>query len=414
MSNEQNQVPRVTDKRLAPPGILPRNIQPLLLGGVAGVMVLVFLFSGRSNPKSRPAMTPTSQTPTQPNEDRVNDYKRRIDQEARKLAAEQAQLAQAKRSLDGAVSQQTFSPGSGGPGMNSPDKSWIQQEKEKREYLSRFASNVALSYRNEPKPANAATSNSLAQGSATVDPRLSAWPSVLPQAPPQLPQPTGEGFAENAKPADRPERGSKTPPTDLNRSQGKAYRLFEGTIIETVLTNRLDGTFAGPVNCMVSYDVYSRDHIHVLIPSGSRVLGDVHPVESSGQQRLAVTFHRLIMPDGFSVNLDQFHGLDQVGATGLRDQVNHHYVRIFGTSIAIGMIAGLAQSNTQYGTSTSAADAYRQGVASSLAQTSMHILDRFLNILPTFTIREGQRVKIYLAQDLTLPAYENHQMPEDI
>jgi type IV secretion system protein TrbI len=160
--------------------------------------------------------------------------------------------------------------------------------------------------------------------------------------------------------------------------------------------------------------VYSHDHNHILIPSGSRVLGDVHPVESAGQQRLAVSFHRLIMPDGFSVNLDQFHGLDQVGETGLRDQVNHHYLQIFGASIAIGMIAGLAQSNTQYGTTNSATDAYRQGVANSLSQSSMHILDRFLNILPTFTIREGQRIKIYLQEDLTVPAYKNHEMPNDI
>jgi type IV secretion system protein VirB10 len=120
------------------------------------------------------------------------------------------------------------------------------------------------------------------------------------------------------------------------------------------------------------------------------------------------------MPDGFSVNLDQFRGLDQVGETGLRDQVNHHYLQIFGASIAIGMIAGLAQSNTSYGASVPATDVYRQGVASSLSQSSTHILDKFLNILPTFTIREGQRIKVYLAEDLTLPAYENHQIPGDI
>ncbi len=300
-----------------------------------------------------------------------------------------------------------------------PQRSWLQEEKEKREYLSRFASNVVLTYRNEPKPANSDASVPPAQALPPLDPRLYPWPFALPQATP-LSQPTGEvsrggkGSAENTKPADPAEYRSKALQTDLNRSRGKDYRLFEGTIIECVLTNRLDGTFSGPVNCLVSYDVYSRDHNHLLIPRGSRVLGEVHPVETSGQQRLAVTFHRLIMPDGFSVNLDQFHGLDQVGETGLRDQVNHHYLQIFGASIAIGMIAGLAQSNTQYGTSTSATDAYRQGVASSLSQSSLHILDRFLNILPTFTIREGQRIKIYLQDDLTLPAYENHAMPDDI
>jgi type IV secretion system protein VirB10 len=214
---------------------------------------------------------------------------------------------------------------------------------------------------------------------------------VLPPGTPST-QPASEGSAETPKPVEQSAHQTKPTLPDLNRSAGKGYRLFEGTIIETVLTNRLDGTFSGPVNCLVSYDVYSHGHSHILIPSGSRVLGDVHPVESSGQSRLAVMFHRLVMPDGFSGSLDQFRGLDRVGETGLRDHVNHHYMQVFGASIAVGMIAGLAQSNTNYGTSESASDAYRQGVASSLSQSSTHILDKFLNILPTFTIREGQRV----------------------
>ena len=429
MTNDQNQVPGVTDKRLAPPGILPRNIQPLLFGGVAVVMVIVIFFSGRNTPKARNSNAPGGETILSPNEDKVKDYAKRNEEEARKLKKEQAELAWTKRALAGASNQQMLSPDLGGSGIGSSalppnlqptpvaQKSWVEQEKEKREYLSRFASNVALTYRNEPKPANADVAMPATPALPPIDPRL--WPLVLPQGTP-LSQPTGEvskegeGSARNTKPADLAEHGSKTPRADLNRSRGKDYRLFEGTILETVLTNRLDGTFSGPVNCLVSYDVYSRDHNHLLIPRGSRVLGEVHPVESSGQQRLAVTFHRLIMPDGFSVNLDQFHGLDQVGETGLRDQVNHNYRQIFGASIAIGMIGGLAQSNTQYGTSISATDAYRQGVASSLSQSSLHILDRFLNILPTFTIREGQRIKIYLQDDLTLPAYENHAMPDDI
>jgi type IV secretory pathway VirB10-like protein len=419
MADEPIAVPSVTDKRLTPPGILPRNTQPLVLGAVAVVMVIVIFFSGRSNPKPHASTTPGLATQVlQPNEDKLIGYKRRIDDEARKFKEEQEKLDQARKAW---AIQPPLSPGSGGPGMNSygspgsepPQQSWVEQEKEKREYLARFASNIVQSDHPQAQPANGGAALAPAQNLPPVDPRLYPWPFALPPGT-QLPQPAGAGSAEDAKPADRAEHGSKTPPTDLNRSQGKDYRLFEGTIIETVLTNRLDGTFSGPVNCMVSYDVYSHDHIHVLIPSGSRVLGDVHPVQSSGQQRLAVTFHRLIMPDGFSVNLDQFHGLDQIGETGLRDQVNHHYMQIFGASIAIGMIAGLAQSNTQYGSSISASDAYRQGVASSLAQSSMQVLDRFLNILPTFTIREGQRVKIYLAEDLALPAYENHQMPDDI
>jgi type IV secretion system protein VirB10 len=119
------------------------------------------------------------------------------------------------------------------------------------------------------------------------------------------------------------------------------------------------------------------------------------------------------MPDGFSVSLDKFQGLNQIGETGLRDQVNRHYIQIFGTSIAIGAIAGLSQANTLYGVNESSTDAYRQGFAVSLSQSSLRTLDRFLNILPTFTIREGYRIKIYLASDILLPAYDRHKLPSD-
>jgi len=192
------------------------------------------------------------------------------------------------------------------------------------------------------------------------------------------------------------------------------YRIFEGSVIETVLTNRLDGSFSGPVNCMVTTNIYSHDGQRLLIPQGTHVLGEVRKVEGFGQQRLAVTFHRLIMPDGYSVNLDRLPGLNQIGETGLVDRVNHHYLQVFGVSVAIGAVAGLSQANTQYGIDTSATDAYRQGMATSLSQSSLRILDRYLNVLPTFTIREGHRVKIYLTEDLALPAYEKHQMQNDL
>jgi type IV secretion system protein TrbI len=140
----------------------------------------------------------------------------------------------------------------------------------------------------------------------------------------------------------------------------------------------------------------------------------VQKISGFGQRRLAVVFHRMIMPDGYSVDLDQFHGLDSKGETGLADQVNHHYSQIFGASIALGVIAGAAEATTNAGVTESGADVLRQGMASSLAQSGAHVLDRFLNILPEITIREGHRIKIYVIQDLLLPAYENHRMPGNI
>src|SRR5207253_7395359 len=98
MTNEQSQVPGVTDKRLAPPGILPRNVQTLVLGGLAVVMVLVIFFSGRSTPKPRNSSAPGAETTIiPPNEDKVKAYQIRIEEEARKLTKEQAQLAWTKK-----------------------------------------------------------------------------------------------------------------------------------------------------------------------------------------------------------------------------------------------------------------------------------------------------------------------------
>jgi type IV secretion system protein VirB10 len=161
------------------------------------------------------------------------------------------------------------------------------------------------------------------------------------------------------------------------------------------------------VNCQFTTNVYSRDGQHLLIPQGSRILGEAHKVEAFGQNRLAVYFHRLIMPDGSWITLDQFQGLNQIGETGLSDEINHHYLQVFGVSLAIGAIAGLGQANTRTGFDQSGVEAYQQGVTTSLSQSSLRILDRYLNVLPTITIREGLRVKVLLSGDLLLPAYED-------
>jgi type IV secretion system protein VirB10 len=120
------------------------------------------------------------------------------------------------------------------------------------------------------------------------------------------------------------------------------------------------------------------------------------------------------MPDGFSVSLDQFKGLNQIGETALRDQVNNHYLQIFGASLAVGILGGISQAGTGNSFTNSSLDQARASFGSSLAASSAHILDRFLNILPTVTIREGNRVKVYLSGDLLLPDYSQHTMQPDL
>ena len=200
-----------------------------------------------------------------------------------------------------------------------------------------------------------------------------------------------------------------------NQAGGKQYRVLEGTLIETVLLNRINSDFSGPVECLVTSSVYSHDRQRVLIPAGSKVLGEAAKVANLGQKRVSVAFHRLLMPDGFSVSLDQFKGLNQIGETALRDKVNNHYFQIFGLSAALGLVSGFCYRGVSYGPGgVSAGDVYRSGTADSLAQSSHRILDRYLNNLPTVTIREGHRLKVYLTNDLVLPDYTHHQMPVDL
>src|SRR5207302_6588420 len=161
---------------------------------------------------------------------------------------------------------------------------------------------------------------------------------------------------------------------DVNAATGKEHVIFEGRVLESVLGNRLNGDFAGAVLCQVTNDVYSHDHSQLLVPAGTRVLGETKKVSDVGQARLAVVFHRLIMPDGYAVDLDQAPGLNQIGETALKDKVNNHYFKIFGSSIAVGAIAGLASiganNSAATGLPTSNLSAYREGVSSNLSQSS--------------------------------------------
>src|SRR4029077_19868697 len=131
------------------------------------------------------------------------------------------------------------------------------------------------------------------------------------------------GVGAPTAPAPTPVPSVARPSAVPTVSGAPQYALLEGTVIETVLTNRLDGTFSGPVNCLVSVPVFVCRVL--VIPAGARVLGEARAVNTFGQSRLAVTFHRVILPNGAHVNLDNFHGLNQVGDLGLRDQVDRHY-----------------------------------------------------------------------------------------
>ena len=172
-------------------------------------------------------------------------------------------------------------------------------------------------------------------------------------------------------------------------------RIHEGSFLEGVLLTQLTGDFPGPVLAMVSVPFYSADRQRILIPRGARVVGTARAVQDPDQSRLAVAFHRLIMPDGSWIDLE-FTGLNQAGEGALQDQVDRHYFSTFAAAGAIGVVSGLALAGgSPFG--------LRAGVGQGLGQSATSVLDRFLNRLPTITIRAGHRLRIWFTSDVLVP-----------
>jgi type IV secretion system protein VirB10 len=354
--SEAVQPGQVIDHRVVPPGVAPRHLQQWLLIGVAVVMAGIMAMSG-SPARPRPTSEPAASTPAvDANQQRIEDFQQRIQEQVRRLSAAAPSTPDPRPAGTPPASAQAMAPAAP-PARTQPEP------------IARVADNVAFS--KPPAP--------LATGSpapVTAPPAAVAVPAA----------PVG------------------VPPSAANPALS-TYRVPEGTVIDTVLTNRLDGTFTGPVNCLVNVPVYASDQQHVVIPAGARVLGESRAVNTFGQSRLAVVFHRVLQPNGARIDLNGFHGLNQIGDLGLADQVDRHYEQIFGVSLAIGAIAGFAQAQTSAGIDATGLDLYRQGMAANVSQSSARVLDRFLNLLPTVTIREGHRIKIYLSNELELPAY---------
>jgi type IV secretory pathway VirB10-like protein len=405
----------VTDRRPTPQGVLPRRMQMWLMLGLAFGILAIIVLTGQTAPTERTVTAGPTPQPLAMSADRLRDYQDRlrvIDDRARQEPVAQPLLANPNQRAmyDGAAGETA-----------TPDP--LESERKRREYESLFASNVVMSRRsgaqqmmNSPVPSRTVSAGSMNDMPAppSLDDVAAAVMRASARYAPQTPSgppANGDGVVDGATKGFAPGgRSTNATPvaTGPITSTGPLHRILEGTVVETVLTNRLDGGVAAPVNCLVSTPLYSHDGRYVLIPAGSRVLGETKPVQGFGDKRLAVAFDRLVLPDGRTYRLDSFMGLNDIGDAGLRDQVNSHYRSTFGASAAIGLLSGFAQSLTSFGFNRGNAGTVviAGNVGDATAQATAQSMNRFLNRLPTVTIREGHRVKVYLTNDLELPAYD--------
>ena len=410
-----------------PAGSLPGGLITQWGVGITAIFVLLFLtwwiFFGEgegqqaadgagAEAEQAPARSFTGQMAA-----RVKAESERAEQ--RRLAAERAleqrdrqQRQQAARGGIGGVSADEARIGAGpSPDTGEPytEEEWKLRERLRLEAIERRSRSlrsapVAQTYRQMDRMVAGSEAQEAAparpdrihtQGAAglqqAVDP-LETATTGLPGTPPP-------GPSASAPPA--PARDDTGPPR-LGAPQDPPgwERIHEGSFLEAALVTQLSGDFPGPVLAVVSVPFHSADRQRILVPRGARAVGTAQAVAHRDQSRLAVSFHRLIYPDGRWVSLE-FHGLNQVGEGALKDRVNRHYLSMFTAVGAIGVLSGLTLrgSNPYAG----GMEGFRAGAGQGLGQAATQILQRFLNRLPTITIRAGHRLRIWFTSDVLVP-----------
>ncbi len=187
------------------------------------------------------------------------------------------------------------------------------------------------------------------------------------------------------------------------------YQVMAGTVIAGALVTGIKSDLPGDVIATVTEPVYdTATGQFLLIPQGSRILGEYNSQVSYGQSRVQVVWNRIILPDTSSLTLDNLAGTDPAGYAGLEDEVDWHWGRIFaGAALTtlLGVGAELAApENRQDGDRIIIAG--RDSAQDSINQAGQEMTRRNLNIQPTLTERPGLPVRIIVNRDLVLRPYQ--------
>ncbi|MFN3613207.1 MAG: TrbI/VirB10 family protein, partial [Rubrimonas sp.] len=196
----------------------------------------------------------------------------------------------------------------------------------------------------------------------------------------------------------------RTTATDHLQPPASPYVLQAGSVIEAAFITGLRSDLPGQITAQVTANVYdSPSGRFLLIPQGSRLLGEYDSRVAFGQRRLLLAWTRLILPDGRSVVLERQPGTDEAGYAGLEDRIDNHWGRLFlaaGLATILNIGAELGRENE-----SDIARAIRDGTQDTVGRAGEEIVRRQLQIAPTLTIRPGFPVRVMVTRDLILEPY---------
>jgi len=177
--------------------------------------------------------------------------------------------------------------------------------------------------------------------------------------------------------------------------------VAQGNLIHAILESASNSDLPGYLRASVSEPVYSEDGSQVLIPPGSRLIGQYKSGMLQGQSRIFVVWTRLITPSGISLQLGS-PGVDSLGVAGMgADEIDRHFWERFGTASLLSLIgAGAANVGVNGQDQNNSSSMYREAVASSFAQSADQSLQQESRIAPTLKTYQGKPIMVFVAKDL--------------
>jgi type IV secretory pathway VirB10-like protein len=185
------------------------------------------------------------------------------------------------------------------------------------------------------------------------------------------------------------------------------YELKAGSVVPCTLVTGLNSDLPGMIKAQVRETVYdSVNGQHMLIPQGSTMVGSYDSIITYGQERTLIVFNRIILPNGNSISLENFKGIDLQGYSGLTDKVNNHWFKILGSVVVSGVLQGmadLADDSDEY--SLNDGEIIASSVSSEVADTAAKVVNKQINIQPTLEIRPGWNFNVFVEKDVILQPF---------
>jgi len=197
----------------------------------------------------------------------------------------------------------------------------------------------------------------------------------------------------------------RTVAPDRVAAPASANVLQAGAVIAAALITGIRSDLPGQITAQVTENIYDSPTGKILlVPKGTRVVGQYDNGVGFGQKRILLVWNRLIFPNGRSIVLERQPGADAEGYAGLQDGVDYHWSELFkaaalSTLLSIGSQAGSPSDESEI------ARALRQGASDSVSQVGRQVVGRQLDIAPTLTIRPGFPVRVIVTRDLVLEPY---------